>query len=287
LNSDCVNKAIGWQDSPFIAVVTWNGIVKLFDASSQRFVAEFSIHKNSGGVNVAISSNNKQCFCGTYYAWGLACFDIGTGRVVWHRKDLKRFYGLSFSPARNSLFAYFDGKGALELDPNSGATRNEFRGVVEIHASRCDESLLLAERKKIVFVGKDGKKLWSVPRESFAILDVAWSQDTVAISEVGADNPDGSKAGIRCFSLHGELLWRYKGQNTHVDPLQFRQRTNSFIGVDFTSGEACLLVELDKDSGKVSRQKIVPSLPHWGFCQSTEQYFTVNHTSYEVALEKF
>ena len=287
MNSDCVNKAIGWQDSPFIAVVTWNGIVKLFDASSKQFVGEFSIHKNSGGVNVAISSNNKQCFCGTYYAWGLACFDIGTGQVVWHRKDLKRFYGLSFSKARNSLFAYFNGKSAIELNPTTGECLNSFRGVVEIHASPFDESLLLVDTKNFRLTDRSGDTLWSVQRESFAILDVAWSQDTVAISEVGADNPDGSKAGIRCFSLHGELLWRYKGQNTHVDPLQFRQRTNSFIGVDFTSGEACLLVELDKDSGKVSHQKIVPSLPHWGFCQSAEQYFTVNHTSYEVTLEKF
>lgn len=287
MNSDCVNHADSWQNSSFIAVVTWNGRVKLFDASSKRFIVEFFTHKDPGGVSVALSQNNERCFCGTYYAWGLACFDVSTGQVIWRRKDLKRFYGLSFSPARNSLFAYFDGKSALELDPFTGITQNEFRGVVEVDASPYDESLLFTERKKFNFLGKELKKLWSVPRESFAVLENAWSPDSVAISEVGSELPNGSKAVIRCYSLGGELLWRYQGQNHHVDALQYRPRTKSFVGVDFTAGKAYMLVELDEGTGKVIQQKIIPTSPHWGFCENGEQFFSVDHNSYEVALENF
>jgi hypothetical protein len=217
----------------------------------------------------------------------LACFDVSTGQVIWRRKDLKKFYGLSFSRARNSLFAYFDGKSALELDPLTGVTQTEFRGVVEVDTSPYDESLLFAERKKFSFFGKELKRLWSVPRESFAVLGIAWSTGSVAISEVGSELPNGHRAGIRCYSLGGELLWRYQGQNDHIDAIQYRPRTKSFVGVDFTAGKAYMLVELDEDTGNAIHQKIIPTLPHWGFCENGEQFFSVDHISYEVTIKNF
>ena len=119
---------------------------------------------------------------------------------------------------------------------------------------------------------KRGKQ-WTAPTESFGVLDVAWSPDCVAISEVGEFNlPQQIKAGVRCFSRDGKLLWRYRAQNDHVGPLRFRPNKNSFVGIDFTSGTAFKLIELDSLTGQVIHEAALPEFGLPAFFGDGEGY---------------
>src|SRR5262249_19728474 len=158
--------------------------------------------------------------------------------LVWKRDDLRRFYGLKFAPGLQSLFGYFDGKSALRIDPRTGETLETFRGVNYVAASAFRDSTLFGNNKSFILRNDAGQRLWSLARASFAVLDVGWSQETVAISEVGAP--------LRCYSSHGELLWRYKSRKTHVSPLMYCPTRHSYVGVDFTAGtEGCFVVHWD------------------------------------------
>ncbi len=281
-----MNRVDAWYGSRYCAVVSWGGWVRLFSISDRAFVRDLFTYKDSGGVSVAISADDQLCLVGSYYAWALACFDIRTGDLVWKREDLRRFYGLTFSPELNSLFGYFDGKSALRIDPRTGRTLESFRGVKDVAASPFTGLVLFGDSKSFVLRNGAGERLWAVPRESFAVLDVAWSPDTVAISEVAATRSDGAKAGIRCYSLHGELLWRYKGRKTHVQPLMYNPQVGGYVGVDFTAGtEDRFLVYWEEQTGGIKHERVIPHTMHGEICQQGSMMFSMNYKTYEWSLQ--
>jgi outer membrane protein assembly factor BamB len=282
---DAVNSVDSWFDSNYCALISWGGWVRLFNITEQRFVIDLFTHKDSGGVSVAMSSDDRHCFLGTYYSWGLACFDVSTGQMVWKRDDLKRFYGLAFSKAQQCLFGYFDGKSALRIDPKTGETIETFKTVKNISASPFDDAVLFGDGHRFTLRKSDGEKIWSVPRESFAVLNIAWSPETVAISEVGSERRDGTKAGIRCFSLHGKLLWRYEGRKHHVSPIMYKPSSHQYVGVDFTAGVSdAILVHWDEQTGQIHHEQAMSFNMPVEICRQGQMMFCVNRKSYEFAL---
>src|SRR5262249_38677213 len=153
-----------WYGSAFCAAVSCGGWVRLFSISERRFVKDLFTHKDSGGLSVAMSPEDQYCFVGSYYAWGLACFDVRTGELVWKPDDLRRFYGLTFAPGLQSLFGYFDGKSALRIDPRTGETLETFRGVNYVAASAFRDSTLFGNNKSFILRNDAGQRLWSLAR---------------------------------------------------------------------------------------------------------------------------
>ena len=233
-----------------------------------------------------MSPDDRHCFLGTYYSWGLACFHVSTGQIVWKRDDLKRFYGLSYSKAQQCLFAYFDGKSALRIDPKTGVTLETFKRVNHVSASPFNDAVLFGDGGRRFTMHKpDGGITWTVPRESWAVLDIAWSAETVAISEVGSERRDGGKAGIRCYSLHGELLWRYEGRKSHVSPFMFKPSSHHYVGVDFTAGvKDAIRVHWDEQTGHIHHEQAVTQIMPTEICQQGQMMFCVDRKTYEFSL---
>jgi hypothetical protein len=275
----------GWFDSRFCAVTSTKGVVRLYSIAERSFVAEFQTIEDAGGISVAMSSDDRYCFLGTYYAWALACFEVSTGKLEWKRKDLARFYGLSFSAGQQALFGYFHGKSALKLNPSTGETVQSYRGIQEVYASPISGDTLLVDKKKLSLHGTDGKRLWSAQRESFAILEVAWSPGTVAISEALEDGLETGTSGIRCYGRHGELLWRYKGRKGHMSPLMYRPEDRCYIGVDFRAGpKDRLLVRWDEETGEIKNEQVIPSSRHGKLCAKGRTMCCVNYKTFETEM---
>ncbi len=284
---DSVNRVDSWLNSNYCAIVSWGGWVRLFNIAEKRFAIDLFTHKDSGGVSVAMSPDDRHCFLGTYYSWGLACFDVSTGQIVWKRDDLKRFYGLSYSKAQQCLFAYFDGKSALRIDPKTVATLETFQRVNLVSASPFNDAVLFGDGGRRFTMHKpDGGITWTVPRESFAVLDIAWSAETVAISEVGSERSNGTRAGIRCYSLHGELLWRYEGKKHHMSPIMYQPNNRQYIGVDFGiyGPKDVLLVHWDELTGRICNEQEVPYAMRGAICQQGRLMFCVDRKTYEFSL---
>ena len=126
----------------------------------------------------------------------------------------------------------------------------------------------------------------SAKRESFAVMDIAWSPEALAISEcVSCDRKDpSSKAGIRCFSLHGELLWRHKGRWTHIFSLMYRPSSRQFIGFDPDRGKEIYLQYLDEQTGRVVRELLMPHIMLGEFCKQGQKLFWLNYDTNEFTV---
>lgn len=283
---DLIRTVESWPDSNYCALITRGGWIRLFNIAESRIVIDLFTHKDSGGVSVAMSSDGRHCFLGTYYAWGLACFDVSTGQMLWKRNDLRRFYGLTFSKAQNCLFCCFQGKSALRIDPKTGATLETFRGVNFISASPFSDAVLYGNQNQFTLRLGNGEKLWSAGRESFDVMDIAWSPGALAVSEcVNCVKGDfGSAAGIRCFSLHGELLWRHRGRWTHIFSLMYRPESHQFIGFDPDRGKDIYLQYLNEQTGHLARELLMPHIMLGEFCQQGQKLLWVNYETNEFTL---
>jgi len=266
--------------------ITRGGWIRLFNIAESRIDIDLFTNKDTGDIFVAMSPDDQNCFIGAYCSWGLTCFDTSTGQVVWKRDDLRRVYGLTYSKAQDCLFCCFQGKSALRIDPKTGATVETFRGVNLISASPFNDAVLFGNHKNFTLRLGQGEKLWSAPRESFAVMDVAWSPETLAISECVnvLKTSLGANAGVRCFSFHGELLWRHKGRWTHIFSLMYRPESHQFIGFDPDRGKDIYLVHLDEQTGRVVREQLMPHTMLGEFCQQGQKLLWVNYENNEFTL---
>lgn len=276
-----------WFGSNYCALITWHGWVQLFNITESRIDIDLFTHKDTGDVFVAMSPDDRFCFIGVYCSFGLTCFDVGTGQVVWKRNDLRCFSGLIFSKAQNCLFCSFQDKGALRIDPQTGATLETFRGVKLVSASPFSDAVLFGTHNKFTLRRADGEKLWSVHREGFAARTIAWAAETIAISECVDDRAQKTsnlKSGIRCFTLHGELLWRFKGRWGSVSPLMYKPSTHQYVCIDTTGGKECFLVHLDEQTGRVDHEQSMPHTMHGEICQQGQKLFYINYETNEFTL---
>ena len=192
--------------------------------------------KDSGGISMALSPDETCIYAGTYYAGGCFCFSRGDGSLVWHRGDLKRFYGIACDYYTGNVFCYFHGRGGEELEPGTGRTISKHRGVKEVYCSPYFQHRLLGTRS-LELHGTKGI-MWSAPRESFAILSTAFSPLRLAVTEPNAT--------VRCFDLQdGTCAWRYvPPKDHHVLELGYVESDSVFVGIEWayrTGGEMLLL----------------------------------------------
>lgn len=283
---DFNRSAKSWFDSNYCALVTRGGWVRLFNVAENRIDIDLFTHKDTGDISIAMSPDDRFCFIGSYCSFGLTCFDVSPGQMVWKRNDLRRVYGLTYSKTQNCLFCCFQGKSALRIDPQTGATMDTFRGVNFISASPFSDVVLYGNHNQFTLRLGNGEKLWSARRESFAVMDVAWSPETLAISECANADPKGIRenAGIRCFSLHGKLLWRYKGRWTHIFSLMYRPSSRQFVGFDPDRGKDIYLIRLDEQTGRVFHEQVMPHTMLGEFCQQGQMLFWLNHETREFTL---
>ena len=121
----------------------------------------------------------------------------------------------------------------------------------------------LATESRSSFGNPAGENLWTVYRESFAVLDVASSPDTVAISEAAHFHPqDGvTEPGmLRCYDWNGNLLWRCESQASHVCPLMWSDKRRDYVGVRFSVSERgkSFLVHWNEQTGRIVSELAVP-----------------------------
>jgi hypothetical protein len=270
---DSVNGLDCWFSSGYCAAVSWGGHVRLFSIERRKYVADFFTHKDSGGVSVAMSEDDRHCFAGSYYAWGLACFHVETGETLWRRKDLKRFYGLSFSGNQRALYAYFDGEAGLLLDPKTGVTLERIRDCKEVYCSSSDGHILIRGGKHLRLVTQSGEIAWSVATTGFAVHAVAWSGECLAVSE--------AQGLVRCFRIaDGTLLWSHR---RYCRDLSYSSAQRRFIGID--DWKAPLLVEWDEQAGTESSTLAIPrEVRHAQFCNKGELLCSVDVSSFDMSF---
>ena len=209
----------------------------------------------SGGKNRHFTDPvNRLIYSGTWED-GLTCYDYEDNRVAWHRRDLIGIQTVGLSAGfPSSVFVTLEApdcrldepgviSGIVELDAKDGSTKwkAENGGRVFVHPRQ--PLLVVQDRRNnlVRFLGGDKNLIGSVPMVNFAIIDVGFANNTIALAE-------GSK-GVRVLDLKGTLLSQYAPKDRKPNCIDV-----AFSGdylIVFDSWEGTFVTIIEPATGKV------------------------------------
>jgi hypothetical protein len=251
-------------NAPMVAGAGSDGHVYVWNVETLTRVCDFPTSEDSGGVSIALTPHGRECVVGTYYAWGVACVDVGTRQTRWHRTDLRKVYGLATSADGNEVVSWFDGGAGLGLDPKTGRSCSKYPALRMFASSRFDGRELKYRRQ--FELSESGRLRHTWPRDSFALLSCAFSPQLCVVSESGA-------AAQAIELISGQPAWVYRPRaGAHLTVLDFSPRLNCFVALEYAYTEAgretgpmVALLHLDV-SGNVLFRKAVREWSDAVFC---------------------
>ena len=234
-----------------VAFAEFEEVVQIVDMEKNNIVSEFETVLDFGGRRIVISENGDICICGCWERHGICAYDVKSGKKIWQRKDLKKVQWMQLMRSNNNLFfAYFANKSSELIEIDSGRTVEILKGVKSFYESKFQPINILEYRDKCNVLDRNtNKPLFSIEKQSFAILDISFSYDSVLISEVGRP--------IGCYDINnGKLLWeteRIDGE--HFTRLSYNENLNSCIGVSYLYELCCITIKyINSKSGKIENE---------------------------------
>jgi len=218
--------------------------VQIWNWSVGQRLAEFETVFETGGWRLALAPNGSTCVAASWKKGkrdGVACYDAPTGQTAWHRSDIRRVQGLRFSPAGDHIWCWIEGGPVQQLDSRTGATSAVVKGVQDVIESRYPGHILEVRRTGFLVRGEID---FLVPRLTFALLDAAFSSDSLCLAE--ASGP------VRCLQLGtGVERWRFQSSGgAHVVALSHSQDDHSFYAVQrYMNGGPAALLRLPERTG--------------------------------------
>jgi len=245
MNKEISHIATSYSGNIF-AVAEFEKMVYVWDFDKDLRIQSIESILDFGGRRLAISPNGEICAAGAYNKYGISMYDVGTGKILWNRKDLKRVQILKFNPGGDKIYACFETKPMHIIDCYTGEVCKTLRGKRKIWFSPLDESYILEDNIKIRFYNDVLNTNFEINRETFAILDVTYSEDTVFTSESGG--------ALRAIStIDGEEKWRAYFEDNHFLRIGYNKENNLIYGVlwNFEKGGNSRLYTLESNKGKV------------------------------------
>lgn len=224
--------------------------VYIWDLKTRKRVSVIGTPLDFGGSRLAINPRGDMCAVASYTLGGLACYAADTGEVVCVRDDLKKLHTVTYSPDGARLYCGGDQGSLAVLDAETGADLAKIPSADKVFCSPFKPIELLSKRKKglIELRAVGGKRVATVVRTTFAMLDADFGPDRVCISESGGP--------VRCLETDsGAELWRYTPRpGRHVLRLAYAPKAERFFGVEwpYVKGGAKRLLRFETDSGKVT-----------------------------------
>lgn len=234
------------REATKVAAAVFEKTVQIWDLTTRERIKEFETVFSSGGNRLTIDAAGQKCVTA---AWnkgklgGVACYEADTGKLIWHRQDLRHTQRVRFSPTRGAVWCVPESGRTRLLDSDDGKDVDSIVGLADLFDSEYSTDLLLEKRKRDHTL-KDGKPR-KIPRLTFAILDAAFGPQSLVISESGGP--------VRCInSLTGIELWRLTPEkDSHFLQLWFRKTDGNFYGVlwNYQQGSFRNIVRLEAGSG--------------------------------------
>jgi WD40 repeat protein len=237
-------------DGPRVVGAEFEVTVYVWDLAARRRVSTFATALDYGGYRLAINPRGDLCAVASYNLGGLACYAADTGEVVCIRDDLEKLQRVAYSPDGSRLYCGAERGPLVVLDAETGADIDRYRAADKAFCSPFEPVELLSKRGKspleLRVVG--GKRLATLERTTFAILDVAFGPDRLCMTESGGP--------VRCLGTeNGDELWRYTPRaGRHVLRLGYAVTAAAFIGVEwpYAKGGVKRLLRFDPGSGRAT-----------------------------------
>lgn len=94
-------------DSARLAAACFEKTVQVWDLTTREQIKEFETVFYFGGNRLAIDAVAQRCVTAGWNKGkrgGVACYETDTGKLMWHRKDLRHTQRVRFSPIRNAFW---------------------------------------------------------------------------------------------------------------------------------------------------------------------------------------
>lgn len=231
-----------------LAAAFWEKTVQIWDLDKREQVGQFDTGRAGGSNRVHLDPKGER---GVVAAWaagargGVACYEIPTGKLIWHRAELRHAQGVSFSTDGESVWFEPNEGRVQRLDALTGNTIETLTGIKHIHMNHYSSEVLL-EKRSGGYVLRGVKDI-AIPTITFAILDVAFGPESLCLTE--------STGPVRCLDCRsGVELWRYEpAKNNHVLRLWYRELDGHYYGVEwqYHSGGPHKLLCFAGGSGRV------------------------------------
>jgi hypothetical protein len=230
--------------------------VQIWDLTTRTLLREFETVFYFGGKRLTLDAGGQKCVTAGWNKGkrgGVACYETDTGKLIWHRQDLRHTQRVRFSANRNGFWCIPHSGRTRLLDSDDGRDIDSIGGLEDLYESEYSTDQLLEKRNRNRDYILQSGKARKIPRLTFAILDAVFGPQSLAISESGGP--------VRCFDFSGIELWRFTPeQGSHFGALWFRKADKNFYGVlwnheqgrfkhlarlDSATGEAQILSDLD------------------------------------------
>jgi WD40 repeat protein len=199
----------------------------------------------------------------------VACYSAADGTRIWQRKDLKKAQRLTPSRDGNSIFCGFSEGPCELLDVRTGETIAKIRATRNVVESRY-QPISFVDRLRPELTEVTGNRIAFIPRETFAVLTVAFSPTSVCISECGGP--------VRCLETsRGNEIWRYTPlPGKHVLSLEYSSSADCFYGVEwpYAQGGVKELLRFKSESGQDSKVTLIGGPAETTFCMAGKRLLT-------------
>jgi hypothetical protein len=249
------------------------GRLSIFNAETKIRLRDFPvIYSRAGLKRCAPGRDMKSCFVGCYQDHGLAAYSTEDGSELWRRADILPLQNVASFPLEDIVFCQSQDLEALILCSSTGHTLDIQHGLKDVHSSPFCKVAVVGARKLEVHQ-PFGTVRGRIDRTTFAVLDCAFSENEIVITESGGP--------LRCFALDSiEPMWTHTPRKgTHFLTLSFFKGLDSFVGIlwDFEEGDGGAgqrLLHLDRQTGAVIRDMPLDITGHCHFCLAGSLVFT-------------
>ncbi len=225
--------------------------VYVFDLKSRKRILAFDTPFDGGMSRLAINPRGDILTVGSYEDGGIACYAADTGELIGFRDDVNKVQRVTHSPDGKRLYCTAARGPMKVLDAETLADIAKVPSIDGVNCSPYQPIELLSTRFKgqLELRTLGGRRVATIPRESFAVSDVAFGPEAFCLTE--ADGP------VRCFDAsNGKELWRFTPQpRRSVHPLAYTLSGNFFCGLRSIreGGTEKELLRFDAASGKSVR----------------------------------
>ncbi len=158
--------------------------VSVWDINTCERLSEFDTVLDFGGRRLALAGGGSVCIAASYHDAGIAGYDVASGDVIWHRKDVRHPQFLTLSPDENRVYVGVERGTSVALDVATGADVEHLRGVRRVWESSF-EPLRLLDKPRPELKDTETGRVCDFGRDTFAILDAAFGPGVLCVAENG------------------------------------------------------------------------------------------------------
>jgi len=211
-----------------LAASFWERTVQIWDLDRSEQVGQFDTGRADGSNQLHLDPKGER---GVVAAWsagsrgGVVCYEIPTGKLIWHRADLRHSQGIAFSTDGQSVWFEPNEGRVQRLDALTGNTLERLTGLKHVHTNPYSSEVFIEKRSGGYVLRRT--KDFIIPKITFAILDVAFGMESLCLTESGGP--------VRCINCRsGVEIWRYEpDKRNHVLKLWYREPDRHFYGVQW------------------------------------------------------